>query len=198
MEALLWRDYLCPWCYLGRDRTQLMERLGVRVTPLPFELHPEVPPEGRPVRPGGRLERVLELVGSECDALGIPFRKPARIANTRRALETAEVLRLKHPGAFAAFDDGCYRAHWVEGRDLGDPAVLASLVAEAGAVPQVVDEELREGLGVAALHRSMTLAREHGVASTPAWWVGDRLLIPGAQPRATIARWVGRLLERAG
>ena len=28
-----------------------------------------------------------------------------------------------------------------------------------------------------------------GVMATPAWWVADSLLIPGAQPRATIERW---------
>ena len=47
VEAVVWSDYLCPWCYVGRDRTAAIEDLGVQVTPLPYELHPEIPPEGR-------------------------------------------------------------------------------------------------------------------------------------------------------
>src|SRR4051794_35519593 len=55
MEATAWSDYLCPWAYLGRDRTRLMRDLGVTVTVQAYELHPEIPAEGVAVRPGGRL-----------------------------------------------------------------------------------------------------------------------------------------------
>src|SRR4051794_36862024 len=44
VEALLWRDYLCPWCWLGRDRSAVFERHGIAVTHLPYDLHPEIPP----------------------------------------------------------------------------------------------------------------------------------------------------------
>jgi predicted DsbA family dithiol-disulfide isomerase len=40
----------------------------------------------------------------------------------------------------------------------------------------------------------MAEAVERGVTGTPAWWVDDRLLIPGVQDRDTVERWVGRLL----
>ena len=73
MRATAWSDYLCPWAYLGRDRTRLMRDLGVEITQLPYELHPEVPPEGTEIRAGGRLSRVLDVIGAECDELGIPF-----------------------------------------------------------------------------------------------------------------------------
>jgi predicted DsbA family dithiol-disulfide isomerase len=35
LTAKVWSDYICPWCYLGRDRTALIESLGVVVTVLP-------------------------------------------------------------------------------------------------------------------------------------------------------------------
>ena len=37
----------------------------------------------------------------------------------------------------------------------------------------------------------------HGVTATPAWWVNDALLIPGAQPREAIERWITKLQARA-
>ncbi len=42
----------------------------------------------------------------------------------------------------------------------------------------------------------MALAREHGVAATPAWLVDGAFVIPGVQPAETIERWVTRLVAR--
>ena len=194
MEATAWSDYLCPWAYLGRDRTRLMRDLGVAVTVQAYELHPEIPPEGVAVRPGGRLDRVFATIGAECAELGIDFVAPQRSPNTRHVLETAEVIRLHVPEAFAAFDDAAARTHWVAGGDLGDRAVVARLVAESGAPAREVAELVSDGVGTAALEASMAQARSVGVMATPAWWVADSLLIPGAQPRETIERWITKML----
>jgi predicted DsbA family dithiol-disulfide isomerase len=197
MQAILWRDYLCPWCYLGRSRTAVMRRHGVDVIPLAYDLHPEVPAGGRAIRPGGRYDRVLDHISSECAAEGLPFRKPARTPNTRRALEIGEILRVDHASAFEAYDDACYRIHWLDGGDLGDDGVLREAVASAGLDPAPIEQRIDEGRGARLVEESMGRAREQGVAATPAWWVDERLLIPGAQPTATVERWITRLVERA-
>jgi predicted DsbA family dithiol-disulfide isomerase len=197
VRAIVWTDYLCPWCYLGHDRTRLMRDLGVDVTPRPFELHPEIPIDGRAIRPDGRLSRLFDRIEAECDELGLPFLRPQRVPNSRRALETAELVRLHAPECFPTLDESLFRAHWVEGLDLGDPDVLDRLVIEAGAPLDDVHRRRERGEGDRAVESSMTEAREHGITSTPTWLVGDGLLIPGAQPRDTIERWVVRLMARA-
>jgi predicted DsbA family dithiol-disulfide isomerase len=195
MQALLWRDYLCPWCYLGRDRTALMHRLGVEIVPMGYELHPEVPFSGRSHRPGGRLDQLLDHIAAECDEVGLPFRKPTHTPNTRRVLEVAEVVRTRYPESFSSFDERCYEAHWVTGADLGDLDELSTIVSASGTSWPSVQEQLNSGLGAELLAESMKAAHELGVMATPAWWVDDRLLIPGVQSRATIERWIGRLRE---
>jgi predicted DsbA family dithiol-disulfide isomerase len=197
MEALHWRDYLCPWCWLGRDRSAVLEAMGVAVTHLPYDLHPEVPAEGRPVRSTGRLAAVFDHIGAECDSAGIDFRPPARTPNTRRALETAELVRLIAPAAFPAVDEAFFRAHWVDGLDLGDPNLIDQLVTSAGAPVDEVTERRAEGEGGRSLERSMTQAREHGITATPAWLIDGTFVIPGVQPVETMQRWVGRLQERS-
>jgi predicted DsbA family dithiol-disulfide isomerase len=200
MEAIAWSDYLCPWAYLGRDRTALLRDLGVGVTVRGYELHPEVPPGGVAIRPGGRLDRVLEVIAAECAELGIDFTAPTRSPNTRHVLETAEVVRIHDPDAFAAFDESLARAHWVDGEDLGDRRLVRRLLVDAGAPADHIEDQVADGVGTTALAASMAEARSVGVMATPAWWVNDALLIPGAQPRDTMERWITKMLakERAG
>ena len=84
MQALLWRDYLCPWCHLGRDRTALLTTLGVTVEAQAYELHPEIPTEGRPVRADGRFARVLDHIAAECAAVDCVATRCSRIVSFHR------------------------------------------------------------------------------------------------------------------
>lgn len=196
MQAVLWRDFLCPWCHLGRARTTLLEDVGVTVTARAYDLHPEVPPDGRPIRPDGRFAALLERIGDECRASGLALRRPERIPNTRRALETGELVGVRHPEVATAVDAAFFDAVWVDGRDLGDPAVVDDLLARLGLDPAPITAARDRGEGARLLEASMADARDHGVTGTPAWWVDDRLLIPGVQEATTVQRWVERLRDR--
>ena len=136
------------------------------------------------------------MIGAECAELGMPFTKPTRTPNSRRALETAEVVRIHAPDAFDALDDALFRTHWVDAGDLGDRATLDALVTSAGADAAGIADLVAEGVGARVLAEAMADAREHGVTATPAWLVDDVLLIPGAQPREAIERWVTKLAAR--
>jgi predicted DsbA family dithiol-disulfide isomerase len=196
MEVKVWSDYICPWCYLGRDRTALLRALDVDVTQLPYELHPELPPQGREVKPNGRLAAVYAAIGRECNDIGLPFRMPGHVPNSRRALETAEVVRRKWPASFAALDDALFNAHFVEGLDIGDPDVLLALVEQTGAPSTDVAAAVEAGDGNQAVTASIEAARERGIAATPAWLFGESFVVPGVQPRELFERVVSRLRAR--
>lgn len=193
----MWSDYVCPWAYLGRDRTALLRDLGLEVTQFPYELHPEIPRGGVAVRPGSRLAQVFARIGTECDECGIPFNAPTRSPNTRFVLEASEIVRLHHPDAFSSFDEALATAHWVDDLDLEDRDLVYELAERSGAPAADLADGVADGVGTAAVEAAMLVAREHGVTATPAWWVNDALLIPGAQPRDTMTRWVTKLLVRA-
>ena len=194
MDAVVWSDYLCPWAYLGRDRTALLRSLGVDVTPLAYDLHPELPPSGRRVNPTGRLAAVFERIAAECEEVGLPFSPPSHVPNTRRALETAEVVRREAPAAFAALDDALFAAVFVTGVDIGTAGALDEVVTSAGVDASEVRRQVDAGLGRPAVDASTAEARAQGVAGTPAWLIDGRLLVPGVQPRQTMERWVRKML----
>lgn len=196
MEAVCWSDYLCPWCYVGQARDPIFERHGVTVVHRPYELHPEIPAEGRRVRPDGRLSPTFDRIEEACDDAGMPFRRPTRMPNTRRALATAEWVRVEHLSAFAAVHRGLFAAHFVTGDPIDDQDVLDAIVTAAGADASSVRDAIESGRADLLVARSMDEAREKGVTSTPTWLVGE-LAIPGALDDATLDRWVSRLVARA-
>ncbi len=197
MQAVVWSDYLCPWCYLGRDRTSLLEQLGVTVTPLPYDLHPELPAAGRRVSPTGRLAEVHARIGAECAAVGLPFNPPEHIPNTRLALRAVEIVRTRQPTAFAPLDAALFAAVFVDGVDIGDPHVLADLVSHSGADGDEVCRAAEAGEGAEEVRASMEAAHDFGVTGTPAWLLDGRLLVPGVQDRVTIEQWVARMRARS-
>jgi len=198
MEAVVWSDYLCPWCYVGLDRSALLESLGVSVSARPFELHPRIPAEGVSLRDrwGARYDQAVAMyarIEAECDAVGMPFRRPERVPNTRRVLETAECVRVRFPAAFAALDRSLFEAHFVHGVFIGDPDVLDGLVTDAGADAGEVRAEVDGGAWRQAVTDSMDAAYDAGTTGTPAWFIDGRALIPGVQARETYERVVARL-----
>jgi len=212
VQVVEWSDYLCPWCYLALDRLALLEDLGVDVTCVPFELHPEMPPEGRPVHDGGRLAARLDAIGVECAGAGLPYRRPPRVPNTRFALSAAEWVRRSTPHAFATLHRALFRAHFAEGADIGDTTVVLDLVEAAGGRAADVAAAIARGAAGAAVDDAVARARDEGVTGTPAWLFlvagaptgsaasggVNRLLVPGTQPRETMRRWVTRMQTRAG
>jgi predicted DsbA family dithiol-disulfide isomerase len=196
VRAVVWSDYLCPWCYLGRDRTALLERLDVSVTHRPYDLHPELPAVGRRVSATGRLADVLAYVGAECAAVGMPFRAPEHIPNTRRALLAAEVVHARWPEKFGPLDDALFAAVFVEGVDIGDRDALTTLMNDAGVDGEAVHTAIDAGDGLDSLRASMAAAHDAGVSGAPAWLLDDRLLIPGVQDHQSMEIWVERMRTR--
>jgi predicted DsbA family dithiol-disulfide isomerase len=197
VHARCWSDLCCPWCWLGRDRTNFLRGLGVDVEVRPYELHPEFARTGGyDVRPGGRLAAVFDGIARECDELGLPFVAPTRLPVTNRALRTLEVVRTAAPDAHSPLEDALYEAVWVEGVPVDDPDALDELVRRAGAESASIRAAVDTGGGAADLSASMDEARSHGIAGTPAWLLGE-LALPGVQPRAFYQRVVERLRARA-
>lgn len=173
-----------------------MTDLGVEVTHLPYELHPEIPGSGRRIRADGRLASTFHRVAIECGAIGLPWRSPTRMPNTRRALETAEWVRTSHPTAAATLHAGIFEAHFGEGLAIDDPDLLDDLVGASGAPPASVRAAVDAGAASTLVEASMAAARAAGVTSTPTWVLDGGFMIPGALDRATLARWVTKITAR--
>ena len=191
----VWNDYICPWAYLARPHTEWLRSRGVVVDLRCYELHPDIAPEGRPTRPGGRLDGVFDHIADECAKAGLEFTKPKRTPNSHRCLELVELVRLHFPDALLALDDALARAQWVDGSAIDDVDVLDQiLVTHLGRDnTALIFERKAEGEGSRILAAARAEALELGVTATPAWRLGE-LTITGLHAPEQFQRWASKVL----
>ncbi|MGH9224402.1 MAG: DsbA family oxidoreductase [Acidimicrobiales bacterium] len=183
---------------MGLDRSTLLRELGLTVVSLPLEIHPEIPVGGITLEERwrgryGEAVAMYERIEAQLDEVGMPFNRPARVPNTRRALQTAEWVRANAPESFEAVERSMYEAHFVDNRPLDDPDVVDALVASSGADAAEARRAVEAGELHNALEAAASLAFSVGVSGTPAWLIARRAFIPGAVGRDVFRSVVSRL-----
>ena len=197
MAVMIWSDFVCPFCNVARERAEFLRReAGARVEWLPFDLHPEYPPEGIPRaelarRYGEDFSDAVRRMNEEAGLVYNPH--PERVPNSRRALELAEWARAR--GSYDDLHERIMDAYWSEGRDITGWDVLAPIVAEAGLDADEARAEVDAGAFRAPVDASTRVAQEHGIAAVPAFVLDGRLLVSGAQPHDVLRAALAKVSE---
>ena len=158
---------------------------------LPFDLHPEYPPEGIPL---AELHRRYGIGVGELDPLrdrfaaaGLDYNRPEIVSNTRLALRLSELARER--GLHQAFHDRLMDAYWSEATDIGDPDELRRLAAEVGLDAQDVERVIADPSAYLDLVQASTgQAQSIGINAIPAFLLDRRLVVLGAQPQEAFER----------
>ncbi|MGB2696041.1 MAG: DsbA family oxidoreductase [Dehalococcoidia bacterium] len=174
-------NYICPWCYVGMARIERLQRnFALNVQWQPFEIHPEIPPEGKPM--GGVAAAYYERFRPLAADAGLPFELPERVPNSHRALEAAEFAR--EQGAFDPFHHALFLAYFTHGRDISDLDVLSELGASCGVDADELREALESRRYAALVDERTDESRQQGYTGTPTFIFEDgerRFPITGAQ-----------------
>jgi predicted DsbA family dithiol-disulfide isomerase len=183
--VLHWYDFLCPFCYVGQQRNAILVRHGLQVIELPFQAHPDIPPGG--ISAGPRSGSMYAMLEREAKQAGLPLQWPEHLPNTRVALAAAEWTRRLQPDAFPQLYTHLFRAHFVLGEDLEDPAVVDRHAVESGVELTPLHAGLADGSAAVMVTEAETIGRAYGVQGTPAWLVDHRLVV-GLRPAAEFER----------
>ena len=193
-------DVICPWCYIGKrqlDGARAMlapEGLHFAVTWRPFQLNPDMPPEGvardayRAAK-FGSLVRSRELDAQVADAAekaGATIRHD-RMARTPNTLAAHRLIwrAARGDGRHDAVVEALFAAYFAEGRDIGDPAVLAEIGAACGIAD--VGAFLASEEGRAEVLAEDRAARAAGLSGVPTFALERHVLFSGAVPAETMA-----------
>jgi len=187
-------DVSCPWCVIGlKSLEQALLHLDGKVATefhfQPFELNPDMPPEGQ-----GNDEYLRQKYGSvpeqfaknreairaRCEALGFDFRKRDRIYNTHDAHRLLHWAGLE--GRQQALKHALFRAYFTEGEHIGAHEVLVRVASEVGLSPVRAREILSSDAYAAEVRAQERFYLEHGINGVPAVIINDRHLISGGQP----------------
>lgn len=199
-------DVMCPWCIVGyRQLEQALARVGVGAYVIwhPFELNPAMPPEGQNL-----TEHIAEKYGSTPaqseqnraqlkalgESLGIDFNfaSDSRIVNTFAAHQLLGWAREKdrqHPFQLALF-----KAHFSEGRDMSDHAVLVDVAGEVGLNVEEAAQVLKSGSHAEETRAHQQFWTQRGVSGVPSMIFGGKYLLTGAQGAETYAQVLQRVL----
>jgi predicted DsbA family dithiol-disulfide isomerase len=167
---------------------------------LPFDLHPEYPPEGIPLR---ELHARYGIGVGERDPLrerfaaaGLAYNRPEIVPNTRLALRLSELARERD--LHEAFHDRVMDAYWAEATDIGKPDELRRLAAEIGLARDEVDDVIDDPTAYLDLVEGSTRqANALGINAIPAFLLDRRLIVLGAQPLAVFRQAFAELAAQA-
>jgi predicted DsbA family dithiol-disulfide isomerase len=171
----------------------LERRYGAQTEWLPFDLHPEYPPDGIAIEElEARYGRPLrEGQARMFDEAGLPHAERTRMPNSRRALNVAELARKR--GVHPQLHKRLMTAFWAEDRDISDPEVLAEEGVAVGLDRDEVAETATTYPFQQMIEASTAAVYDMGAGGVPAFVVADKILIPGAQPHGVFEKVMDRL-----
>ena len=199
-------DAICPWCYIGKR--QLERALALLATDglhfsvhwNPFQLNPDMPPEGRDRAAyrawkfGGadRAREGDERVAEAARRVGLAFRQDLmlRTPNTldaHRLIWFAGQQQAATAGAQDAVMEAVFAAYFTQGRDIGDRAVLADCAGQAGLDREGAVRFLAGDLAAREMLAADQAAREAGVNGVPSFFLDGYGLFSGAVPAEQMA-----------
>jgi predicted DsbA family dithiol-disulfide isomerase len=189
-------DVSCPWCAIGLTALQqalhnLQGEVAAEIHFQPFELNPQMPPEGEDstehlMRKYGsgaaQIEANREVIRERGAALGFTFNmdRRSRIYNTfdaHRLLHWAEL-----EGRHLALKQALLRAYFTDGEDVSAHDTLLRLAAESGLDVEQARQVLASDVYADEVRTQERFYQEHGIQSVPATIINGKHLISGGQP----------------
>jgi predicted DsbA family dithiol-disulfide isomerase len=193
-------DVVCPWCFIGKRHLDQALQLwraerpdsDVEVRWQPYFLNPDTPESGEPYRPflekkfGGpkQLEEIWQRVSEAGRKAGIEFafEKIELRANT---LNAHRLIHHAQTGGGSAIEDlieALFAAQFLEGRHIGDRAMLAAVAAECGMDREAVQRYLGSDEDAEEVRAAAAKMQRMGISGVPFFIFNNKLAASGAQP----------------
>jgi predicted DsbA family dithiol-disulfide isomerase len=138
---------------------------------------------------------MTEALKAEGEKEGISF----AFDKIERRPNTLDSHRLIRWAATAGIQDSVverlFAAYFIEGRDIGDPAVLEFLAADTGMDSLEVAELLSGDTDLANVEREAKLAGEMGITGVPTFIFASKFVLSGAREPEVLVQVIDKALE---
>ncbi|MEO5694573.1 MAG: DsbA family oxidoreductase [Usitatibacter sp.] len=202
-------DVACPWCAIGlasldRAISRLDGEVETTLTFEPFELNPDMPPEGTETVPylarkyGRTPEQVAQAQARIRESganVGFTFGARPHVWNTFDAHRMLHWAGLEGKGAELKRE--LLQAYHGEGRNPGAKDVLVELVGKVGLDAQRARAILESDEFTAEVRERERFWQQRGVNGVPFVLVNDTYAIEGAQPPEAFEQALRQIAESA-
>ena len=206
-------DVVCPWCFIGKrhlDKALAQWRAEnpdseVTVNWHPFFLNPDTPEGGEPYRPflekkfGGPqgLAEIWQRVREAGKPAGVDFafEKIELRANTLLAHRLIHYAQKIDSNNAAKLIEALFAAQFLDGRHVGDRAILAEIAGACGFDAAAVKAYLDGDEDAEAVKADADQSRRMGINGVPFFVFNQKLAASGAQPPEAL---LGVMRQAAG
>jgi len=215
----IYSDVVCPWCAIGYGQltkalAQLEGEIEAEVRWRPFELNPDMPPEGeeqethlqrkygRSMEEGaamrGRMKEIAAGAGVSLSYEGEGDAPPAMMWNTRDCHKLLGfALEQAGPQVQTRLKLALFKAHFNHRADLSDRDTLLDIAAGVGLHREAAKAALDDADLEARVIAEERQAWDLNITGVPAMIVGGKFLIPGAQAPETYVNALRRVAEKS-
>jgi len=147
----------------------------------PFELHPEIPPEGStspPVQPD-RWKAMNDHLSQLAAEEGLELSRPETRSNSHLSLIAD--LFARDQGQQEPFHTRMFQAYWQQQRNIGRREVVLDVARESGLDTAELEQAIDDGRYEPELAAAYEQAHDYGISGVPTYIIGDYKIV-GAQP----------------
>jgi predicted DsbA family dithiol-disulfide isomerase len=186
-------DIICPWCYIAKKQLALAFETAqlashFDVTWRPFELNPDMPISGVDrvsyrTQKFGSWERSQALdadVAAAGKQVGINFRHDLMTRTPNSFQAHRLILLAGHDELQNATVDALFKAHFTEGRNVGETSVLVEIAAEAGLDAERVLKFLHSNVGADKIRSQEQSAMNAEISGVPTFILNGEVIFSGA------------------
>ncbi|KFE99053.1 DsbA family oxidoreductase [Chryseobacterium luteum] len=201
MKIEIWSDVMCPFCYIGKNNfEQALEKLPfkneVEIEWKSFQLDPTLD-ASKPQStieyfkekkgfPAEQASQMIAQVAQMGKGAGIDFNfEKALVINTFAAHKLLHLAK-KH-GKSSEMEEALFKAHFTDGKNVGDVEELISLAEKTG----IDNDEARRALTSDEfnyeINQDIQEAKNNGISSVPFFVLNGKYAVSGAQPAEVFA-----------
>lgn len=215
----IYSDVVCPWCLIGYGQlTKALEQLdgeiAAQIRWRPFELNPQMPPEGedqeahlqrkyrRSAEDGaalrGQMKAIAEGAGVSLSYEGEGEAPPAMMWNTRDCHKLLTfALEEAGPQVQTALKLALFKAHFNHRARLGDRDLLLDIAAGVGLHREAAKAALDDPDLEARVLAEEQQAWDLNISGVPAMIINGKFMIPGAQSPDVYVNALRRVAEKS-
>ena len=198
LKVEVWSDIMCPFCYIGKRHweaalSQFGRSSEIELEWHSFQLDPTIPVnsgkqqnvfEYLAERKGISFEQSMKMHESVLQMArksGLEFNlDKAIVANSFNAHRLIQLAKSKGLGDEA--EEQFFKAYFIEGKDLGNPKIVAEVGKSIGLPESEIKDALTSDDLAYAVNQDIQEAQSLGIRGVPFFIFNRKYAISGAQP----------------